>query len=267
MYIKCRGLVIKQSDSGEKGKILTILTENRGVIYAKAAGGKNIGAGYFRCCQLFTYSEFHFYSGYNPGVLTILDAVYNRSFFELSKDIERFSLASYCAELCKISLVGNSDDTEVFRLLLNTFHTLEKEDYPLDHIKAVFEVRLGALLGIAPYINECDCCGKNLPSDETFTYFDIDTSCVRCGACKLKIKSRGPVLLMPAGVYRSMLFVINAEKHNIFKFKTDEDTLNIFADISEKYLLRRLEYEPKSLPLYKSFKYACLPKGQEDEQI
>ena len=254
MYIKCRGLVIKQSDSGEKGKILTILTENKGVIYAKAAGGKNISAGYFRCCQLFTYSEFHFYSGYNPGILTILDAVYYRSFFELSKDIEHFALASYCAELCKISFVGSSEDSELLRLLLNTFHTIEKDDYPHDHIKAAFEIRLGTLLGIAPYIDECDCCGADLPREDVLTYFDVETSCVRCEKCLPSVKTRGPVIHVPAAVYRSMLYVINADKYNLFNFKTDDTTLEIFAELSEKYLLRRLEYEPKSLPLYKSFK-------------
>ncbi|MBE6678371.1 MAG: DNA repair protein RecO [Ruminococcaceae bacterium] len=254
MYIKCRGLVIKQSDSGEKGKVLTILTENKGVIYAKAAGGKNVSAGYFRCCQLFTYSEFHLYSGYNPGVLTILDAVYYRSFFELSKDIEHFALASYCAELCKLSFVGNSDDNEILRLLLNTFHTIEKEDYPHDHIKAVFEIRLGTLLGVAPYIAECDTCGKDLPSEDALTYFDVDTSCVRCEKCVPLTESRGPIIHIPAAVYRSILYVINADKYNLFTFKTDDTTLEIFAEVSEKYLLRRLEYQPKSLPLYKSFK-------------
>lgn len=266
MYIKCRGLVIKQADSGEKGKLLTILTENKGVIYAKAAGGKNVGAGYFRCCQLFTYSEFRLYSGYNPGVLTILDAVYNRSFFELSKDIEHFALASYCAELCKVSMIGGAEDAEIFRLLLNTFYSIEKESFPHDHIKAVFELRLGALLGYAPYISECDNCGISLPCNEALTYFDIDACCVRCGNC---IKQSGSKALfhVSAAVYRALLFVLNADKQSIFNFKTDEVTLSAFSELCEKYILRRLEYQPKSLPLYKSFKYACSPKGQEDEQI
>lgn len=265
MYIKCRGLVIKQSDTGEKGKILTILTENKGVIYAKAAGGKNISAGYFRCCQLFTYSEFHLYSGYNPGVLTILDAVYYRSFFELSKDIEHFALASYCAELCKISFIGSSEDKEILRLLLNTFHIIEKEDYPHDHIKAVFEIRLGSLLGLAPYIDECDSCGVDLPNADILTYFDVEACCVRCENCLSSVKSRGPIIHIPAAVYRSLLYVINADKYNLFSFKTDNSTLEIFAELSEKYILRRLEYEPKSLPLYKSFRCSNSLKGFDNE--
>ncbi len=254
MYIKCRGLIIKQTDSGEKGKILTILTENRGVVYAKATGGKNVGASYFRCVQLFTYCEFHFHSGYNPRVLTILDALYIRSFFELSKDVESFSLASYCAELCKISLVGGEEDKEVLKLLLNTFHTLEKEKYPLDHIKAVYETRLCVLLGFAPYLEECDCCGLSLPNEELATFFDIEQGCVRCEACVAKTESKGAVVQMPAAVYRSMLHTVICEKDALFKFRTDEETLCVFSAISEKNVLCRLEYEPKSLPLYKSFK-------------
>jgi len=255
MYIKCRGLIIKQTDSGEKGKLLTILTENRGVIYAKAAGGKNVGASYFRCVQLFTYCEFHLYSGHNPGYLTILDALYIRSFFELSSDIERFALASYCAELCKVSLVGSEDDKPILKLLLNTLHTIQKENFPYDHVKSVYEIRLGTLLGFTPLLDECDCCGTPLPTEELDTYFDIDQCSVRCSRCLPIAQTEGPVYHMPAAVYRSVLHAVVCEKDAIFNFRTDDESLRAFATISEKYILRRLEYEPKSLPLYKSFRF------------
>lgn len=254
MYIKCRGIIIKQSDTGEKGKILTILTDNKGVIYAKAAGGKNVGASYFRCVQLFTYCEFHMYSGHNPGFLTILDALYIRSFFDLSKDIQNFALAAYCAELCKISFVGGSEDKKLLQLLLNTFHTIEKNSYPHDHIKAVFEIRLGALLGFAPLLDECDSCGVCLPCEETATYFDVEQCSIRCGNCVKRSKADSGVYHMPAAVYRSFLHSLAADKDKLFSFKTDNDTLKVFAKLSEQYILRRLEYEPKALPLYKSFK-------------
>ncbi len=254
MYIKCRGLIIKQTDSGEKGKLLTVLTEDHGVIYAKATGGKNVGASYFRCVQLFTYSEFHFYTGYNPNVYTIMDAQYIRSFFDISKDIVLFSLASYCAELCKINLIGGEEDRELLKLLLNTFHTIEKESFPTDHIKAVYETRLCTLLGYTPYLEECDCCGLSLPDEETETFFDVEQGSVRCGDCVAKTKGEGMPIKMPAAVYRSVLHTVVCEKDALFKFRTDDDTLAVFCEISEKNILHRLEYEPKSLPLYKSFK-------------
>lgn len=253
MYIKCRGIIVKQQDSGEKGKLLTILTENKGVVYAKAAGGKNIGASYFRCVQLFTYCEFHLYSGHNPGVLTILDARYIRSFFELSKDIKRFALASYCAELCKVGLVGGSEDAAVLQLLLNTLHTIEAGDYPQAHVKAVFEMRLAGLLGYAPLLYECDVCGTPLPAEDRATCFDVAQCTVRCGNCAAKQKQSPEVYAMPAAVYRSVLHALTASKDALFTFRTDGGTLDSFAKISEDYILRRLEYEPKSLPLYKSF--------------
>ena len=254
MYIKCKGLIIKETDTGEKGKLLTILTNNKGVIYAKAAGGKNVGASYFRCVQLFTYCEFHMYSGHNPGYLTILDALYIRSFFNLSKDIQNFALAAYCAELCKISFIGGSEDSKLLQLLLNTFHTIESDTYPRDHIKAVFEMRLAGLLGFAPLLDECDCCGKPLPSEDTETNFDIEQCSVRCKECHARQEDKHSTFHISAAVYRSILHSLAAEKDKLFSFKTDEDTLRMFSKISEQYILRRLEYEPKALPLYKSFK-------------
>lgn len=254
MYVKCKGLIIKETDTGEKGKLLTILTSNKGVIYAKAAGGKNVGASYFRCVQLFTYCEFHMYSGHNPGYLTILDALYIRSFFNLSKDIQNFALAAYCAELCKISFVGGSEDSKLLQLLLNTFHTIEGNQYPRDHVKAAFEMRLAGLLGFAPLIDECDCCGKSLPSEDTETFFDIEQCSVRCKECCAASETTANLYRIPAAVYRSILHSLAADKDKLFSFKTDEDTLRLFAKISERYILDRLEYEPKALPLYKSFK-------------
>jgi len=253
MYLKCKGIIIKETSSGEKGKILTILTADKGVITAAAAGGKNVGASYFRCVQLFTYCEFHMYSGHRPGLLTVLDALYIRSFFDLSRDIEHFALASYCAELCKISLTGMAEDEHLLKLLLNTFHVIVQDALPHDHVKAVFELRLGALLGFEPLLDGCDGCGLPLPSEDNDSFFDIDTCSLRCGDCVPKQESAGPVLPMSAALYRSVLHAVTASDNALFMFKTDEETLQTLAGLCEKYILRRLEYEPKSLPLYKSF--------------
>lgn len=257
MYIKSRGIVIKQSDSGEKGKLLTILTEDRGVVRAKAAGGKNVRASYFRCVQLFTYCEFQFCVGAG-GMLTVTDAVYIRSFFDLSQNIEYFALASYFTEICKASIVGDATDKEIVALLLNSFHTLIKGTMSPDHIKAVYEFRLACLLGYAPSLLECDCCGKALPSKENKTFFDNENCSVRCEDCAAM---QGDGLAeVSAAVYRSMLHSAVSEKNSLFSFKTDEKTLSEFSALAEKYILRRLEIQPKSLPLYKSFRVQTLRK-------
>ncbi len=255
MYFKSRGIVIKQSDSGEKGKLLTILTEDRGVVHAKASGGKNIAASYFRCVQLFTYSEFQFSSSAS-GLLTITDAVYLQSFFDLSKDIERFALASYFTEICRASIVGDSADKEIVALLLNSFYTLTKGILPPDHIKAVYELRLACLLGYAPSLLECDSCGCSVPAKGIKTYFDNESCSVRCESCV----TGGGVTEISAAVYRSMLHSVVSEKKSLFSFRTDEETLEQFSSLTEKYILRRLEIHPKSLPLYKSFHLQSLRK-------
>ncbi len=259
MYIKSRGIVIKQSDSGEKGKLLTILTEDRGVVRAKAAGGKNVKASYFRCVQLFTYCEFQFCTSANGGMLTVVDAVYIRSFFDLSQDIERFALASYCTEICKASIVGDATDKEIVALLLNTFHTLVKGSLPTLHVKAVYEIRLACLLGYAPSLLECDACGKPLPKEESKTFFDNESCSVCCEDCVSDGAKLG-VTEMSAAVYRSVLHSVVSEKNSLFSFRTDEKTLAEFSELTEKYILRRLEFQPKSLPLYKSFRVQSLRK-------
>ncbi len=251
MYIKSRGIVIKESDSGEKGKLLTILTEDRGIVRAKAAGGKNVRASYFRCVQLFTYSEFQFCIGAS-GMLTVVDAVYIRSFFDLSKNIEYFALASYFTEICKASIVGDATDREIVGLLLNSFHTLIKGTMPPDHVKAVYEMRLACLLGYAPCLLECDCCGKALPQEGAKTYFDNESCSVRCADC---VAASGAVVTeLSTAVFRSLLHSVVADKNSLFSFRTDEQTLKDFSSLAEKYILRRLEIQPKSLPLYKSFR-------------
>ncbi len=250
MYIKSRGIVIKEADSGEKGKLLTILTEDRGVVYAKAAGGKNIRASYFRCVQLFTYSEFQFCVS-AAGYLTIVDAVFLRSYFDISKSIEGFALASYCVEICKSSVVGDASDKDIVHLLINAFQSIIKGALPLDHIKAVYEIRLAALIGYEPTLTECGFCGRLMPRADDRIYFDFDEGSLCCSECVTN--SSSDCVEITKSVYLSVLHSITHEEKGLFAFKTDADTLREFGKLCEKYILRRLEFNPKSLPLYKSF--------------
>ncbi len=250
MYSKSRGIVIKEHDSGEKGKLLTILTEDRGLVYAKAAGGKNVKASYFRCVQLFTYSEFQFCTSAS-GYLTIVDAVFIRSYFDMSKSIEGFSLASYFTEICKPSIVGDTSDKDIVHLLVNAFQNIVKGALPLDHIKAVYEMRLASLIGYEPSLTECGFCGCTVPAAEKKIYFNFDEGSVCCDKCAIHNPLDTVELTRP--VYLSILHSVTSDEKGLFAFKTDGETSKEFGKLCEKYILRRLEFSPKALPLYKSF--------------
>jgi DNA repair protein RecO (recombination protein O) len=74
----------------------------------------------------------------------------------VSEDLKRLSLAAYFAEVIKFTATPEQDSGGILRLSLMAMYDLCRDKYTLAQIKAAFEVRLAAELGLG---NTADCCG------------------------------------------------------------------------------------------------------------
>ena len=58
MVSKVNGIVIKETDAGETGKRIVVLTREHGKMLLSARGSKNAKSGIMAATQLFSYCEF-----------------------------------------------------------------------------------------------------------------------------------------------------------------------------------------------------------------
>ena len=95
-FVTC-GLVLRETDTRDADKILTVLTPDRGKLAVIARGARRKGSRVAAACQLLAYSEMTLYE---RGQWTMLDAANTIELFGgLRQDLTALSLAAYFAEL------------------------------------------------------------------------------------------------------------------------------------------------------------------------
>ena len=90
-FVTC-GLVLRETDTRDADKILTVLTPDRGRLSVIARGARRKGSRVAAACQLLAYSEMTLYE---KGRWTMLDAADTIELFDgLRQDLTALSLAA-----------------------------------------------------------------------------------------------------------------------------------------------------------------------------
>ena len=120
MHIKTDGLVIKEQNTGESDRLITILTRNNGLIRAFVRGAKNIKSKNLSSTQLLCYSNFTFYKKKESYIVDSAEPI--EVFFDLRNDIEKLSLALYFAQVAG-ELSPQDDEAQDFYTLTQIHYT------------------------------------------------------------------------------------------------------------------------------------------------
>lgn len=245
MLVTVEGIVIGRRTIGENNCFIDVLTDEYGVIEATAHGIRKLTSKNAGACGLFSYSRFCFAK---TGVkYTLNSAEPKYSFYGISSDLEALSLAAYFAEVLKDTATAEQESKGLIRFMSVSLYEIEKRRLPLSQIKAVFELRLAAMLGFAPDLRACREC-VCYESEEM--YLDFSDSTIICGNCA-KGKAGDFERLTPSVLY-AMRFIVYSPLEKIYRFSLPSVQLAKLSDICEKYLLGQLERSFRSLDYYKS---------------
>lgn len=159
--LKTSGIVIKQVNFGESNKILTILTRDNGKIQAVARGARRVKNRLLAATQLFCYSNFIFYQG--KSMIYMNQAELREAFYNLRIDLKKLTYSSYILELINTVTQENEKEEKIFLLLVHTLkHMAYSKDMDANLITLAFQIKLIALAGYAPYLDNCVSCGNPL---------------------------------------------------------------------------------------------------------
>lgn len=247
MKINLNGLVIMEKVIGEKDKLLTILTDNQGIIRAFAKSAKNIKNKNSSGTQLFCYSQFIIYQ--NKEKFIIDEATPKELFFDLRYDIEKLALAQYFCELA-LALAPEGDKAGDFlRLMLNSIYYLVNHKMNIDLIKSIFEMRILCLAGYMPNLVGCNCCGTY---ESQKMHFLNDDAIIVCHEC-MTFPNQESVILTNSALF-AIRHIIYSDFEKIFSFTVSKETEKVLSNACEKYLLFRLGRSFKTLDFFKKLK-------------
>lgn len=256
MLVTYDGIVVGRRDVGDSGCFIDILTDEQGIVEAKAYGVKKLNSAIMSSAALFSYSTFCMSKrGFR---YTVNSAKPKYSFHALGKDIEKLALASYLAQAVRYCVSseqaqserGDNSDSMVrfFAISLYEILNCEGAGRSLDTVKAGFELRFCRELGFAPNLVACDNCGAY--ECEGGMFFLPDKAKLICADC---LYVSGAVKLLPETLY-AMRNITFSPPERCYKFDISAEGAAQLGEICENYFLDKVERSFPALEYYKSVK-------------
>lgn len=243
------GIVIGKRDIGENNCFLDILTDDFGVIEVTAHGVKKLNSNNASSAGLFSYSKFCLNKSNYRYSINSAEPIC--SFFGLSSDLKKFSLAVYFADIIKYTSASEQSGRDILRFFAITLYKLEKENADCDIIKSAFEFRITAMLGFLPDIRACRECGKYLNGNMFFSFEHNNLICEECReAANEKGGNESLKELLPDFLH-TMRFVLYSPAEKVYGFTLKGETRKEFTEFAEEYLLEQLGKGFKTLDYYK----------------
>ena len=226
MYLKTKGLVLREVAYKESDKILTVLTEDHGKMTLKARGVRRSASPMKAACQLLACGEFTIFE--YRGMNTINEAQTIELFGELRRDLELLSLT------------------------LNALYALGKLGKQQLLVKTAFELRAACQAGFTPDLSGCHVCGSSQPDR-----FDISAGRMECHDCRPG-EAMGIRMPVTPGMLEAMRYICQCDPKRLFSFRTGGENLRQLSSLTEAYLTTQLERGFSTLDFYKSL---LLPTG------
>lgn len=238
-----RGLIIRQTDVGESGRIIDILTKEHGKISAFVPGVKAVKSRRLSSCSVFCYSKFSLSE--RGGKYTVTQSEIMESFYNISNDIQKTALGYYICELVGFAALEGEDCSEILTLTLNTLYAMRESRAPNNLIKSAFELRILSVLGYMPDLRGC-ICGENRPP----FYFIPRMGSMVCSRCKKQ--NEAICLPLIPSVLQAMRYITGCDERRLFSFTLSHEGLFALSGITEAYTITQMEHSFKTLEFYKS---------------
>ena len=251
--ISVKGLVIRTVNVREADRLVVIFTEEMGVVTALARSARSIKSKKMAATIDFCYSNFILEQKGDYYYVKEVELI--ESFFDIRYTVEGFALAGYIAEVLSDVTVAEAE-RDLLRLSLNSLYAISKGIYPLNKIKAAFEIRTASIIGFMPDVILCSSCGEG----EGVFYFDIMGGSIQCAACKSKAEKTHSeeylpheariVCILTPGAKTALEYCVHCPIEKILSFNISDEDMEIFAKAAQQYILNQLERSFKTLDFY-----------------
>ncbi len=241
--VNYKGIVIREVNTGEADKIVTVLTAEEGRISVAAKNARRTKNSLSSGTQLLCFSDYMLFKGkelYNMSCCEVIEPNY-----EIRNDIFKLTYSSHILELIYDNVQEGEPSESVLQLLLNTLYVIAKTERSLELITRVFELRLMALLGYEPQVSGCINCNR---TDDENMYFDLDNSGIVCAEC---VKPSGRVIPLLPGTVKALKYIMKINPQKLFSFSLSEQSIKELGIISRKYIKEHLGKEYNKLDYLK----------------
>lgn len=239
--VRARGVIIKQSDYGEGHRMLTVFTEEYGIVKAVSYGVKKTKSK-SASSQFLCYGDFEFFKNTNKDIMTIKSIDTLDGFFPICEDIKKLALSVYLSDITYELLGMNNPDSRLLHVFLNSIYALAYKNEDVQKIKTVYELKLMCIGGYMPSIHSCASCGSG-----AVTAFDLLKGGMVCRQCGGKY-----LIKMDKTLFTALQYISECEDKKMLSFNAGADILNRLNTLTEQYISLQLDRNFPSLDYYKT---------------
>lgn len=241
-YIVDQGVVLRETETKETDKILTLLTWEQGKIPVIARGARRKNCKFAAAAQPLAYSEWTLYQRKDWHYAS--DASTLELFGGVRKELEALALGCYMAELTETAAPDAVPVPELLRHLLNGLYALSTLHKPPALVKPAFELRLLCLAGYEPLADACALCGREDPEDPVL---DAVQGVVRCRSC-----GGGTGRPLCRDSLAALRHIVYGDPKRLYSFQLGPEPLHRLGGAAEAFLFAQLERGFSTLDFYKS---------------
>ena len=169
-------------DFGESDLLVSFLTPDRGRLKGIAKGGRKSRRRFSNCLDMFCLASLEYELKAKGDLHFLHSCRLTNAFSEVRSDFSSLALASHMVELTEILFPPGVVDREMFELLENSFHVLNRGARK-DLIGSFFDAKAMSLGGYRIDLNKCRVCGRIYKGEgrALFSPADGGLSCLKCG--------------------------------------------------------------------------------------
>lgn len=170
------GIILSRENIGEKDRLVTFLTKERGKLRAVARGSRKISSKMAGNLEPFNLVRCWLHIGKTFDIVKNVEL--KRTFPNVIRDIDTYMTAIKMVEFIQTIVQENDKSEDIFKLLLGVLVALDRSDN-LDSIKIFFWINVLILTGYRMRLDRC-ICGR-----EDVKYFSPSMGGVVCLDCMI----------------------------------------------------------------------------------
>lgn len=258
-YTVVHGIVLRETETKETDKILTLLTDKFGKISVIARGARRKGCKFAACAQSLVWSEWTLYQ--KKDWYYVHEGETMELFGALRRDLDAMALGFYFAELCEAVTAEGEPAGEILRHLLNGLYALGQLHKPPALVKPAFELKLMCLAGYEPLAEGCVVCGAEEPEAPVL---DVVQGVLRCGKCGGG--TPGTAVALCPNSLAALRHILYGEPKRLYAFRLGGVPLERLSQAAERFTLCQLERGFKTLDFYQSLRFSPVLPVENDNK-
>ena len=240
------GLIIKQQNIGEKDRLVTVLTEELGVVKGFVHGARDIKSPKCAATELLCYSKLTLHKSRDSYIIG--DAKPLKIFDRLRNDLADMYTAQYFCELAAALCPKEQEAGDQLRLILNALYLINEGKRPASLVKPCVELRLMCMSGYMPDLTMCRECGEY---EKDSFFFLPQVGQLVCRECYESRALDDYRIALNRASLTALRHCCYADIEKLFSFGIPEDDLHVLNFCAEEYIRFITERKYKTLQFLK----------------